>query len=220
MKNELKIKYLNELINGSLSTKGFDYLIGYTKSIILKHNVKLPNHITIDDIASEAITKAHLYREQYNKEISYEVTWYYTIVLNEIRMTIKKYNVEGIKRIPDNNFIPNTIKNDEGNTISIFDTLNLVDEINFDAVFSSSIEESEIIRLYILEKGFKELYARLYVLPSTEPPNGVYRKFNLVTYEELAEIFDVSRNKINNTIYKQTQSVIKHFRSKDQILTK
>lgn len=204
--------YLKELIAGKLTTKAYNYLFSYSKNFIYGYSNYLPKHMTIDDIVSHAITQAYLSREQYDPEISYEVTWFNTIVLNYAKIEYKKHNnIDGWKHIPQKSFAPNQVRIDNETTVSIFDTLDLVEEIDLDNLLINSKDISEQVRLYVLEQDFKELYARLYEIPEGEPLNGIYRRYDLITYEELAIKFNTTVIKVNNVIHRQKMKVITHF---------
>jgi DNA-directed RNA polymerase specialized sigma24 family protein len=203
---------LQELISDNLTTQVYNYLFAYNINTLKRRGVKLPNHLTIEDIASEVITLAYNARDQFNKEIAYHITWYNTILFNKVALTYNTYFKNGgMKRIPSNEFVPNTFKDDNNNDISIFDTLELIDETSFDMLFNASENTSEVLRKFILEKNLDVLYARLYQIPVGEAPNGTYRKYNLITYEELAIQFDMSIQDINNILHRQTYKVINHF---------
>lgn len=205
---------LQNLIAGNLNTETYNYITKYTKGLIKKAHISLPNHITLDDIVSEVIISAYTNREQYNKEIAYEVTWYGNIAFNHCKAIYNKYNKQKLKNIPMNNFVHNTITNDEGATTCIFDTITDINETDIDDVFNESNGLSEEVRMFIKENNFDELYARLYDIPEGDAPNGSYRKYDLITYEELAVRFDINYTTLNNRIFYQTQHTINHFNDK------
>ena len=202
---------LQNLIAGNLNTATYNYLFKYNIGRMSNKTIALPNHLTLEDISAEVIVLAYNAKDQFNKDLAYETTWYNSILNNYLKLTYKTYFKDGIKRIPVNSFASNTFKDDNNNEVSIFDTLDLVDEIDLDHILSDSNDISEVVRQFILENNLDVLYARLYQEPVGEAPNGSYRKYGLVTYEELAIQFNMNETAINNTIYKQTKKVIDNF---------
>jgi DNA-directed RNA polymerase specialized sigma24 family protein len=208
-------KSLQELIAGNLTTKVYDYLFAYTKNVLKKHTINLPKHLELDDIVAQSITQAYLMRDQYDKTKAYEVSWYLNIAMNYSKQAYNKFNNKNsIKHIPSNDFVKNTYITDNNDEVSIFDTLNINDETSIDDVFNESNGLSEEVRIFIKENNFDELYARLYQTPVGDAPNGSYRKYDLITYDELAIQFDINYTTLNNRIFYQTQYTINHFKNK------
>jgi DNA-directed RNA polymerase specialized sigma24 family protein len=185
---------LQELIKGNLTTKVYDHLASRLKTFLF--NYTLPPHLDIEDIISITITRAYNAREQFNPELSKEITWFYTIAQNAV-LTENKQQNQTQMRIPYTNYVDNTILTDHGEE-SIFNNLLIEDNeaIDIDMLLGTSDDTSIVLHKFILENKFDALYAFVY---------------NKLSLKEIAIKLDRTLSQVKNDMRAQRQKVLLHF---------
>ena len=99
---------LTRALNGRLMEKEYEIIKSYSKYVLYGYTFTLPKLLTVDDIISMAITKFYNARENFDHSIGKPITFFTTILTNEVKKQNMIYN-KAANKIPENNFIINTM---------------------------------------------------------------------------------------------------------------
>lgn len=202
-----------DVLKGKLTDKEYDVIKSYSKYVLYGYTFTLPKLLTVDDIIATAITNLYLKRDNFNFEVSKPITWYTTILVNEIKQINHKYN-NTTRRIPENKFVSNVVSTEHGES-SIFNILDTHDDFDLFDVLSDSKDISEQMREFILENNLEALKLMYYTQPYNHIIPGrkteVSHKEANMTYAKGATILGVTPDIFKRMVFNEKQKVTKHF---------